>query len=243
MSTAACSRRGHSVPGLFAAGRTTAGIAADGYVSGISLGDGSFFGPAGPDAAAWRGTCRGPDPGIRTTGPDLPMRYPFWAPGQETRELPMGRDVGGVSARPRKTKGTRRAPAFTPDSRRSRAQRLPARTEVGADARRAMMISILAVVMSGLALSIGVDYKAVALAVFPPGRRVDREPTAQARDVDYDTMALSSAPAQHQHHQPGLHVTRRPDPGRPTTSPAAGPAGADHPAPQRPVDHVETPVR
>jgi len=34
---------GDPVPGLFAAGRTTAGIAADGYVSGISLGDGSFF--------------------------------------------------------------------------------------------------------------------------------------------------------------------------------------------------------
>lgn len=32
------------IPGLFAAGRTTAGIAAGGYVSGISLGDGSFFG-------------------------------------------------------------------------------------------------------------------------------------------------------------------------------------------------------
>jgi 3-oxo-5alpha-steroid 4-dehydrogenase len=35
---------GEPVPGLYAAGRTTAGIAADGYVSGISLGDGSFFG-------------------------------------------------------------------------------------------------------------------------------------------------------------------------------------------------------
>ena len=33
-----------AIPGLFAAGRTTAGIAAGGYVSGISLGDGSFFG-------------------------------------------------------------------------------------------------------------------------------------------------------------------------------------------------------
>ena len=31
-------------PGLYAAGRTTAGIAAGGYVSGISLGDGTFFG-------------------------------------------------------------------------------------------------------------------------------------------------------------------------------------------------------
>ena len=43
---------GAPVPGLFAAGRTTAGIAADGYVSGISLGDGSFFGRrAGAHAA------------------------------------------------------------------------------------------------------------------------------------------------------------------------------------------------
>ncbi len=41
------------VPGLFAAGRTTAGIAAGGYVSGISLGDGTFFGRrAGRTAAA-----------------------------------------------------------------------------------------------------------------------------------------------------------------------------------------------
>jgi 3-oxo-5alpha-steroid 4-dehydrogenase len=35
---------GDAVPGLLAAGRTTAGLAAAGYVSGISLGDGSFFG-------------------------------------------------------------------------------------------------------------------------------------------------------------------------------------------------------
>jgi 3-oxo-5alpha-steroid 4-dehydrogenase len=35
---------GTPVPGLFAAGRTTAGIAGAGYVSGISLGDGTFFG-------------------------------------------------------------------------------------------------------------------------------------------------------------------------------------------------------
>ena len=48
---------GAPVPGLFAAGRTTAGIAADGYVSGISLGDGSFFGRrAGRAAAAGAGS-------------------------------------------------------------------------------------------------------------------------------------------------------------------------------------------
>ena len=40
------------IPGLFAAGRTTAGIAAGGYVSGISLGDGSFFGRRAGVAAA-----------------------------------------------------------------------------------------------------------------------------------------------------------------------------------------------
>ncbi len=40
------------VPGLFAAGRTTAGIAAGGYVSGISLGDGSFFGRRAGTAVA-----------------------------------------------------------------------------------------------------------------------------------------------------------------------------------------------
>jgi 3-oxo-5alpha-steroid 4-dehydrogenase len=44
---------GAIVPGLFAAGRTTAGIAGAGYVSGISLGDGTFFGRrAGRSAAS-----------------------------------------------------------------------------------------------------------------------------------------------------------------------------------------------
>ena len=46
---------GDVVPGLFAAGRTAAGIAAPGYSSGISLGDGTFFGRrAGRRAAALR---------------------------------------------------------------------------------------------------------------------------------------------------------------------------------------------
>jgi 3-oxo-5alpha-steroid 4-dehydrogenase len=46
---------GVAVPGLYAAGRTTAGIAGAGYVSGISLGDGSFFGRrAGRSAATAR---------------------------------------------------------------------------------------------------------------------------------------------------------------------------------------------
>lgn len=35
---------GTAVPGLYAAGRSTAGIAAHGYVSGISLGDSTYFG-------------------------------------------------------------------------------------------------------------------------------------------------------------------------------------------------------
>lgn len=43
---------GAPVPGLFAAGRTTAGLAADGYVSGISLGDGSYFGRRAGTASA-----------------------------------------------------------------------------------------------------------------------------------------------------------------------------------------------
>jgi 3-oxo-5alpha-steroid 4-dehydrogenase len=43
---------GIPVPGLFAAGRTTSGLAAGGYASGISLGDGSFFGRRAGRAAA-----------------------------------------------------------------------------------------------------------------------------------------------------------------------------------------------
>ena len=41
---------GTPIPGLFAAGRTTAGLAAPGYASGLSLGDGTYFGRrAGPE--------------------------------------------------------------------------------------------------------------------------------------------------------------------------------------------------
>lgn len=43
---------GGHVPGLWAAGRTTAGLAAYGYASGVSLGDGSFFGRAAGRGAA-----------------------------------------------------------------------------------------------------------------------------------------------------------------------------------------------
>jgi 3-oxo-5alpha-steroid 4-dehydrogenase len=43
---------GRIVPGLYAAGRTTSGLAKGGYCSGISLGDGTFFGcRAGRSAA------------------------------------------------------------------------------------------------------------------------------------------------------------------------------------------------
>ena len=46
---------GEPIPGLFAAGRTTSGIAKQGYNSGMSLGDGSFFGRrAGRSAAEMR---------------------------------------------------------------------------------------------------------------------------------------------------------------------------------------------
>ncbi|MGF0280943.1 MULTISPECIES: FAD-binding protein [Rhodococcus] len=44
---------GDPIPGLYAAGRCTSGLSAWGYCSGISLGDGSFFGRrAGMRAAA-----------------------------------------------------------------------------------------------------------------------------------------------------------------------------------------------
>jgi 3-oxo-5alpha-steroid 4-dehydrogenase len=43
---------GNPIPGLFAAGRSTAGLAAWGYASGISLGDGSFYGRRAGGSAA-----------------------------------------------------------------------------------------------------------------------------------------------------------------------------------------------
>jgi 3-oxo-5alpha-steroid 4-dehydrogenase len=45
---------GQVIDGLYAAGRTTAGIAAHGYVSGISLGDGTYFGRRAGRHAAQR---------------------------------------------------------------------------------------------------------------------------------------------------------------------------------------------
>jgi len=50
---AALDGAGHRIPGLYAVGRTAASLAAHHYASGISLGDGSFFGRrAGRHAAA-----------------------------------------------------------------------------------------------------------------------------------------------------------------------------------------------
>jgi 3-oxo-5alpha-steroid 4-dehydrogenase len=50
---------GRIIPGLYAAGRTTSGLAAYGYCSGISLADGTFFGrQAGRTAAAAKEHCR-----------------------------------------------------------------------------------------------------------------------------------------------------------------------------------------
>ena len=46
---------GEPIPGLFAAGRCTSGLSAWGYCSGISLGDGSFFGRRAGKAAAAEG--------------------------------------------------------------------------------------------------------------------------------------------------------------------------------------------
>ncbi|WAP51328.1 FAD-binding protein [Arthrobacter sp. ATA002] len=43
---------GAPVPGLYAAGRATAGIYGQGYISGTSLGEGTFFGRRAGAAAA-----------------------------------------------------------------------------------------------------------------------------------------------------------------------------------------------
>ena len=43
---------GDAIPGLWAAGRATSGLAVGGYSSGLSLGDGTFFGRRAGRAAA-----------------------------------------------------------------------------------------------------------------------------------------------------------------------------------------------
>ena len=45
---------GRAIDGLFAAGRTTSGVAAFGYASGLSIGDSTFFGRRAGAAAATR---------------------------------------------------------------------------------------------------------------------------------------------------------------------------------------------
>jgi len=56
-------------------------------------------------------------------------------------------------------------------------------------------ISILAIIMTGLALSIGVNYKAVALARSRQvAESIANQRLEELRDVDYDSMALSSQP-------------------------------------------------
>ena len=79
--------------------------------------------------------------------------------------------------------------------RRARANGFPARTEVGMTLVELMVaISILAIVMSGLALSIGVDYKAVALArARQVAEAAANQRLEELRDVDYATMALDRA--------------------------------------------------
>jgi 3-oxo-5alpha-steroid 4-dehydrogenase len=53
---AARDNAGQTIPGLYAVGRTAASLAAGHYASGVSLGDGSFFGRrAGRHAAARAG--------------------------------------------------------------------------------------------------------------------------------------------------------------------------------------------
>ena len=103
-------------------------------------------------------------------------------------------------------------------------------------------ISILAIVMSGLALSIGVDYKAVALArARQVAESVANQRLEELRDVDYDTMALASQP---------VHST---DPTNPDYYVSTNGVNYDVTgtgqnealivdSPDGPVDHIESPV-
>src|SRR3954454_18944647 len=80
--------------------------------------------------------------------------------------------------------------------RPARASRQVAKSELGMTLVELMVaISILAIVMSGLALSIGVDYKAVALArARQVAESVANQALEELRDVDYDSMALATQP-------------------------------------------------
>lgn len=70
------------------------------------------------------------------------------------------------------------------------------RSQVGMTLVELMVaISIIAIIMSGLALSIGVDYKAVALArARQVAESVANKRIEELRDVDYSSLALSSQP-------------------------------------------------
>ena len=129
---------------------------------------------------------------------------------------------------------------------RARARGFPARTEIGMTLVELMVaISILAIVMSGLALSIGVDYKAVALARSRQvAESVANQRLEELRDVDYDTMALSSAARR------TAPTTTNPDYCTSTTGPATTydvtGTGQNEAliidSPDGPVDHIESPV-
>jgi len=103
-------------------------------------------------------------------------------------------------------------------------------------------MSILAIVMSGLALSIGVDYKAVALArARQVAESIANQRLEELRDVDYTSMALSSQP---------VHST---DPTNPDYYVSSDGVNYDVTgtgqnevlivnSPSGPVNHIETPV-
>lgn len=73
---------------------------------------------------------------------------------------------------------------------------LVGRSEAGMTLVELMVaISLIAIIMSGLALSIGVDYKAVALArARQVAESAANQRLEQLRDVDYASMALDSQP-------------------------------------------------
>ena len=81
-------------------------------------------------------------------------------------------------------------------SRIARARNLVGRGQLGMTLVELMVaVSLLAIVMSGLALSIGVDYKAVALSrARQVAESVANKRLEELRDVDYSSMALSSQP-------------------------------------------------
>ncbi len=81
------------------------------------------------------------------------------------------------------------------------------RTESGMNLIELMVaISLIALIMSGLALSIGVDYKAVALArARQVAENVANERLEELRDVDYSTLALNSV-------DPPVHSVDETDP-------------------------------